>query len=125
MLSTTFVGNYSNIKICFLPANTTFNLQPLDLGIIQNFKVHNRHFFLRYVLSMVDECDKASDVANSIIIVMAVRWVAKAWSLVKSKTIIKCFWKARILNASLEIISCEVPDDDVDPFVEADIQTEV
>ena len=55
-------GKFSSIKICYLPANTTSTLQPLDLGIIQNFKVHYRRHFLRYTLSKIDECESASDV---------------------------------------------------------------
>ena len=117
-------GRFSNIKVCFLPANTTSKLQPLDLGIIQNFKVHYRHFFMRYVLSKIDECDTASDVVKSINILIALRWVAKAWSLVRAETIAKCFRKAGILNTNLDVISCDLEEED-DPFLEADMRMEV
>ena len=45
-----------------LPANTTSTLQPLDLGIMKNFKLHYRRYFLRYKM---DECNTASDVVKS------------------------------------------------------------
>ena len=47
------VGKYSNIKIVFLP-NTTLRLQPLDAGIIKNFKVKYRKKLLRHVLNYKD-----------------------------------------------------------------------
>ncbi len=108
----------TNIKIIFLPANTTSKLQPLDLGIIQNFNVHYKHFLLRYVLTKIDECQSAFEVAKSIDILIAIRWVAQAWAMVTGETIAKCFKKAGVLNSELEIVSCSIEDD---PFAEADL----
>ena len=114
-------GKFTNINICFLPANTTSKLQPLDLGIIQNFKVHYRHFFLRYVLSKIDECETASEVVKSVNVLVAIRWVAQAWVKVKAQTISKCFKKAGILNTEMDdIVSCDMEEDD--PFRDADEQ---
>ena len=50
----------------FLPPNTTSHIQPLDLGIIQNFKVHYRKLLLRFVLSKIDETvDTVSQIIKS------------------------------------------------------------
>ena len=43
--------------------------------------------FLKYVLSKIDGCSTATDVVKSVNTLIAVRWVAKAWSMVKAETI--------------------------------------
>ena len=82
---------YSNVKVVFLPANTTSRLQPLDLGIIKNFKFHYRQLFLQYVLTKIEECDTASQVAESLNVLKAIHFVSEAWEKVKPETICKCF----------------------------------
>ena len=113
-----FKDKYSNIKIIFLPPNTTSKLQQLDLGIIQNFKVHYRKLFLCFVISKIDECNTASEIIKSVSILQAVRWVAQAWEEVKKETISKCFRKAGILDESFALVSRE--HEDQDPFDELD-----
>ncbi len=107
---------YSNIKIIWLPPNTTSKLQPLDLGIIQNFKVHYRKRLLRYVLSKIDECQLGSEVTNSINVLIAIRWVAQAWDEVKRETICKCFKNAGVVTESGDVVSR----DESDPFADMD-----
>ena len=96
-------GKYSNIKIVFLPPNTTSKLQPLDLGIICNFKSHYRRLLLQYVISKNDSCTNATEVTSSINVLVAIRWVALAWRKVKSTIIVKCFKHAGILNDGFNV----------------------
>ena len=121
------VSKFSNIKIIFLPANTTSALQPLDLGIIQAFKMYYRKRFLSYVVSKTDECDLATDVVKSVNILLALRWVALAWNEVKSDTITKCFRKAGVLNDVLEVVGLDHAgaDGSVDPFADIDEDLEL
>ncbi len=116
---------YSNIKIVFLPPNTTSKLQPLDLGIIQNFKIHYRKLLMRFVLSKIDKTDStASEIAKSVDVLKAIRWAAEAWDCVKKETVVNCFRKSGVIAANSTVVtrigSQEDPFDDVDAYEELD-----
>ena len=59
-------GKYSNIKIAFLPRNTTSPLQPLDASIINNFNVKYRKELMHYVLARIDDDLNAYEIVNEI-----------------------------------------------------------
>ena len=80
-------GKYSNV---FLPPHTTSVLLPLDLGIIDNFKVRYRKLLLCHILTKTEECNIASEVVKSVTILNTIRWVVQAWEKVTSKTIKRC-----------------------------------
>ena len=110
---------YSNIKIIFLPTNTTSKLQPLDLGIINNFKVHYRRFFLKFIAAKIDTAISATEVTKSVNVLTAIRWVALAWKEVNITTIQKCFKSAGILcHTDFEVQT--IPNVDDDPFQDVD-----
>ena len=69
---------YSGIRIVFLPPNMISRIQPLDLGIIQNFIIHYQNFSCDLFFQ---RNDSALQIVKSVL--MAIRWVAEAWDLVK------------------------------------------
>ena len=38
---------FQNVKVYFLPPNTTSKIQPMDAGIIMSFKKHYRHYHIK------------------------------------------------------------------------------
>ncbi|XP_054721300.1 tigger transposable element-derived protein 6-like [Uloborus diversus] len=53
------------VKLVFFPPNATSVLQPLDQGIIQNFKVGYRKLFLRHVISQAS-IENSAQLAKSV-----------------------------------------------------------
>ena len=84
---------FPNIKIVFLPKNTTSRLQPLDAGIIRNFKVKYRKSLVEYVLSRINDNASAAEIVQDVNILMAIRWVQRAWKGVTPSTVKRCFEK--------------------------------
>ena len=97
---TSLIDMYSNIKIVFLPKNTTSRLQPLDAGIIQSFKTKYRKKLMRYVIARINDDLFASEI--DIDILQAITWVADAWNEVSVETIKNCFATCRITEQTSE-----------------------
>ena len=108
---------FSNIKIVFLPPNTT-SLPPnttskiQDLGVISNFKVHYRRLLLQYVLAKIDTANTATEETESVNVLNALRWVALVWREVKATTIQK--------QAGIRFDVHAIVRDDEDPFNDID-----
>ncbi|XP_046750601.1 tigger transposable element-derived protein 6-like [Diprion similis] len=74
------------VKVQFLPPNTTSKLQPLDQGIIKNFKTLYRKEVVRQIVSDIEDGKK-----TSIDILQAMRMADESWRNVTKKTIENCF----------------------------------
>ena len=66
---------FSNVKVQFLPANTTLDLQLLDQGMIQAFKLHYRKFLLKAIISTAEECKSANEIPSCINVLNDITWV--------------------------------------------------
>ena len=91
--------NLSNITIKFLTKNTMSKTQPLDAGVIANWKVKYKKRLLRYVCSKVDRVKNASEIVKSINVSMAIE---QAWHEVSPDTIVKCFKKTKLYPQEVE-----------------------
>ena len=84
----------SNVKVVFLPANTTSKLQPCDAGIIETMKRGYRKKFLRHlIINLDDDVTSARDLAKKVTVLDAIFWVNSAWKECKPEMIKRCWAK--------------------------------
>ena len=83
------LDNFSNIKLLFLPPNTTSLIQPLDRGIIRCFKSYYKKHFMNSVMSksIIDFNTKF----KSYKIYEAIQNISLAWKQVSKQTVQNCF----------------------------------
>lgn len=85
----------SNVKLVFMPPNTTSVCQPLDQGIIQSFKLKYRKLMMPRIVSIldagVDVLATDQEITKTINVFDALGWVNEAWKNVAAETIQKCF----------------------------------
>lgn len=67
----------ANVKVLFLPPNTTSICQPLDQGIIKAWKAHYRRQWLTY---MVKEFEADRDPDQTMNVLQAIRWGISCWA---------------------------------------------
>lgn len=89
-----------NVRLYFLPPNTTAHLQPMDAGIIKAFKAHYRKQLVRHYIEAAEE--NRDQVIN---LKEALSMVKVAWDNVSMTTISNCFKHTKIVP--------DVPSDDV------------
>lgn len=73
------ITDLQNIELCFLPANTTSVLQPMDQSVIKSLKSHYRR---RLLMGLVE-----SNGNFKVTILDAVQMISRAWAEVTDKTI--------------------------------------
>lgn len=110
-------------KILYLPANTTSKLQPMDAGIIRNFKLYYHKRFNRYILRRLEMLEStrvrgAIDVAVGIVrkevpmenpekpayihLRGSINMAVEAWSDVLPQTLGNCFRHCNIRTISID-----------------------
>ena len=110
------IGQFLQIKIIFFPKNTTSRLQPLDAGIIRNFRVKYRKRVVKCLLARIQKQQQhrlsratAQTVEGGDVLV-AIRWLHEVWKEVTNLTIKNCFEKCGIKRDN-ELIKVEEDDD--------------
>lgn len=95
--------NTKNIRLLFLPPNTTCLIQPMDQGIIKNMKTLYRKLVLEMIVRHFDSEDamgiSAIKLSRKISLLSAVQMLATSWASIKQETFVNCFAKAGFLSS--------------------------
>jgi len=114
-----------NVKLVFLPPNTTSLIQPIDMGIIANFKKLYRSLVLRRLVNNIDggtestSDKKAADMARKLTVLDSLHIQREAWSKITQLTTVNCYRKASFAMAE------EKNEENEDEQADSDSNTEV
>lgn len=97
-----------NVKLIYLPPNTTSCTQPLDAGIIKIFKMKYRQILMNHLLLTVEETSDNDNNLKTITVKHATKWISSAWNNVQAQMIINCFNHTGIIKGSFSEISLEL-----------------
>ena len=100
------IADLSNVKLIFLPPNTTSVSKPMDQGVIRCLKAFYRR---RLVNLMIKRLEQGQDLPK-ISIYRALQLLVASWSDVTKTTIVNCFGKAKI-SAKDQVNAAEDSDD--------------
>ena len=82
----------TNITVKHLPPNTTAHIQPMDAGIIRNFKLYYHRLLTNHFMECLD-----NDQPMAINVRFALRFISQAWGFVKPQTIVNCWRHVQIM----------------------------
>ena len=102
----------ANVRIEWLPPNTTSHWQPLDQGIIASFKLQYRRHWISYMLRQYENNKDPNKTVN---LLKAIQWTRVAWEAVSPASIQKCWWKSTIIikpDEAEDMASQEQQDED-------------
>jgi hypothetical protein len=86
----------TNTKIMWLPPNATSHHQPLDQGIIENWKTNTRK---QFVMFMARTFDQGKDLSREMDVLRAIRWGISAWENdVLPRTIQNCWARSQAVD---------------------------
>ncbi|CAI5974460.1 unnamed protein product [Closterium sp. NIES-64] len=113
----------SNVRLIFLPPNTTAFTQPLDQGIIATAKARYRQHWLRAFTALWNDDGATSAVARyrpNLRDVLG--WLSDAWMSIGARTIQRCFWRTGCMPLSWSLELTHVYDDEPTPHAYPDIE---
>ncbi|CAB5385361.1 unnamed protein product [Rhizophagus irregularis] len=113
--------NLTNVKLVYLPPNTTSHLQPIDAGIIQSFKAKYKQKFCRYLIHQFDRGINREK--NKLNVKEAIDQIAESWNNVTEITIQNCWKKTGILPSNINEDDMDNITNDVDQ--ESDFEEEI
>ena len=116
----------TNIRLYFLPPNTTSIIQPLDMGIIKTWKGCYRSLINRRIIASLDADLNltAASVSKSINLLQSINYAADAWQKIKPLSISNCYRKAGFAAESVRPASTESQEEDVE-IVEVEDSTDI